>query len=163
MSFISRLGFALIALGIIIEAVAAFPASAAPTATPKGIVVVARLQPTAVLIWDASATVGDLVVAQQTGDAGMRALEADSVDVLASRAPALHAARIEIHAQYAATGIVGAAYNASTFANATPLVRVSADRSAIIAHAAAWARDLRQGRAPAGLTIEVTGSFPQSQ
>jgi hypothetical protein len=68
---------------------------------------------------------------------------------------------MEVHVQYVATGVVGAAYNAATFANATPLMIVAADRSAIVAHAGAWERDVASGRTPGELSVRVTGAFPQ--
>ncbi len=119
--------------------------------------------PNALLIWDASPAVGDLVIARQTGDAGMRALEADAVAILAAHAAASRAKHLDVRVQYAATGIVGAAYNATTFANATPLVIVGADRSLLLAHAEAWQRSLADGNVPAGLSVHVTGTFPAPQ
>jgi hypothetical protein len=144
-------------------AVALLGASGVTAEQPRGTVVVARSAPTALFIWDATPAVGDLVVAQQTGDAGMRALEADAVAILAARAPASHARRLEVRVQYDATGIVGAAYNAATFADATPLVVVASDRSAIIAHADAWQRDLASGRMPRALSLRVLSAFPQAR
>ncbi len=130
---------------------------------PKGNVIVARSAPTALLIWDASAAVGDLVIAQQTGDAGMRALESDAVALMAARAPRLRANTIELHVQYAASGIVGAAYQASTFANATPLMILSAPRALVAKKAQGWMADIDAQRKPAGLDVRMTGSFPHAE
>jgi hypothetical protein len=38
---------------------------------------------------------------------------------------------------------------------------VAADRSAIVAHAGAWERDVASGRTPGELSVRVTGAFPQ--
>jgi len=53
---------------------------------PKGTVVVVRSAPNALLIWDASAAVGDLMIARRTGDDGMRELERDGIAIMAARA-----------------------------------------------------------------------------
>jgi hypothetical protein len=137
---------------------------AAPAADqPPGIVIVARRAPTALLIWDASTAVGNLVIARRSGDDGMRALEADAVAIMAAHVPALRAQRIEVRVQYAATGVVGAAYQASTFANATQLATVAAERSLVSSRAVAWQRDLASGRTPHDLSVHVIGAFPQAQ
>jgi hypothetical protein len=162
MSFMSRIRFALIACSVIIAPVVS-PVHAAAEGAPKGVVVVARRTPSALLIWDASAAVGDLMVARQSGEDGMRALEADAVDVLAQHASSLAAARIAVRVQYVATGVVGAAYNAETFAQATTLMTVSADRTAVLNHASTWRTAVLAGHPPAGLTIERTGVFPTPQ
>jgi hypothetical protein len=130
---------------------------------PKGTVVVVRSAPNALLIWDASAAVGDLMIARRTGDDGMRALESDGVAILAARAARMTAGRFELRIQYAATGIVGAAYQASTFANATQLLVLTAARPAIGARSRAWLADIAAHRAPNGLGVRVVGQFPQSQ
>jgi hypothetical protein len=154
-----RFGCARIVLAIIIGAAAFLPAPSRAD-LPKGAIVLAHTAPTAVLIWDASARVGDLVIAQTTGPAGLRALELDGIDILVNRAPQLHASRVELRVQYAATGVVGAAYGASTFANATPLLVMSADRAAIPRSASHWKQAIAADRAPRDLTIRVVGAFP---
>jgi hypothetical protein len=136
------------------------PLPASALDLPKGTVVVARSQPSALLIWDASPAVGDLVIAQTTGEAGMRALEVDALTILAAHAAGSPARHLDLRAQYAATGIVGAAYQASTFAQATPLVVVGADRTALLANASRWQRMVASGRMPNGLSIHVLGRFP---
>jgi hypothetical protein len=93
MSFMTRGNCAHIGLGVIFGAIALLRVPAVAADLPGGTVVVARSAPTAVFIWDASPAVGDLVVAQQTGDAGMRALEADALAIMAARAPASRARR----------------------------------------------------------------------
>jgi hypothetical protein len=163
MSFMRRSACSRILLAIIIGAIATSPLAAATLEQPKGIVVVARSMPNALLIWDASSAVGDLVVARQTGDAGMHALEADAIAILASHASTSRAKHLEVRVQYAATGIVGAAYNATTFANATPLVIVGADREPLLARAEAWQRMLASGTVPGAVSVRVVGVFPTPQ
>jgi hypothetical protein len=80
-----------------------------------------------------------------------------------AHAAALPAKRITLRAQYAPTGVVGAAYNASTFANATPLFTIAADRALISSHAARWKDDLAHGRTPHDVTLHPLGTFPQPQ
>jgi hypothetical protein len=130
---------------------------------PPGIVVVARSTPVALLIWDASSAVGDLVVARRTGEEGMRALESDGVSILAARAQQLHAQNVELHIQYAATGVAGAAYQASTFADATQLLVLTAPRALIATRARIWRDAIAAHRTPDGLGVRVVGAFPQAQ
>lgn len=132
-------------------------------AEPPGTIVVARSAPAALLIWDASSAVGDLVVARRTGDDGMRALEGDGIEILAARAPRLHAKSIELRIQYSATGVVGAPYQASTFANATQLLVLTAPSALVAARARAWQAAIAAHRAPDGLGVRVVGAFPQAQ
>jgi len=137
--------------------------AASADATPPGTIVVARSAPDALLIWDASTAVGTLVVARRMGDDGMRALEGDGVAILASRAPRLHAQNVELHVQYSATGVTGAPYQASTFANATQLLVLTAPRALIATRARAWQAAIADHRAPVGLNIRIVGAFPQAQ
>jgi hypothetical protein len=130
---------------------------------PPGTIVVARSAPAALLVWDASAAVGDLVVARRSGDDGMRALESDGVTIMAARAPRLRAKSVELRIQYSATGVAGAAYQASTFANATQLLVLTAPRALIAARAHAWQAAIASHRAPDGLGVRVVGAFPQPQ
>jgi hypothetical protein len=82
---------------------------------------------------------------------------------MVARAPRSRARRIEVRVQFVATGVAGAAYDAATFADATPLLIVAADRSAIVAHAQAWQRELANDRTPSALSVRVTGTFPKSR
>jgi hypothetical protein len=165
MLIMSRLLSAPFPLVAIILALAFFGSGVAPadTETSKGAVVVARSAPTMLLIWDASPAVGDLVIAQRTGDQGMRALEGDAIAILGRRAVRSHAARIELHVQYVSGGVVGAAYQASTFANATPLMIISAARPAAATRYREWIGDVVAGRKPPGLDVRITGTFPKSE
>ncbi len=124
---------------------------------------VARTAPTALLIWDASPAVGDLVVAQHLGDDGMRALESDAITILGTRAARSQATRIELRVQYAPGGVVGAAYNAATFANESPLMTLSAPRALAASRYKTWVGDVGAGRKPAGLSVTITGAFPKSE
>ncbi len=145
----------------IIIAVAVLHGSIAVAAdAPAGLVVVARRSPTALLIWDASQAVGTLVVARTSPDASRRSLEADGIRILADRAPRFHTRQIDLRVQYAPVGVEGVAYQASTFANATPVLVLHADRSALISHADAWIADVGAGRQPRGLTVDTVGALP---
>ncbi len=130
---------------------------------PSGNIVVVKSAPNALLIWDASSAVGDLMIARRTGDDGMRALESDGVAILAARAARMHARQMELRIQFAATGVVGAPYQASTFANATQLLVLAAPRATIAARSRAWIADIAAHRTPDGLSVRAVGSFPQSQ
>jgi len=164
MSFMWRWSFARFFVVTIVGAIAVFPTHACAAEQPPGtVVVVARSVPTALLIWDASTAVGDLVIARETGENGMRELEADAVGILAVYAPALRARRLEIRVQYLAAGIVSAAYQATTFADATPLVILDADRATLLAHAAAWRREVANGHPPSGLSLRLVNPFPSPQ
>jgi hypothetical protein len=162
MSFMTRIRCALIACSVII-APAALGMPAMSATAPKGTVVVARVAPTGLLIWDASPAVGDLMIARQTGEPGMRMLAADALDVLVAHAPSMTANSIAVRVQYVPTGVVGAAYNAQTFAAATPLMIVTAGRTALLKHASAWRTAVLAGQTPAGVSIERTGAFPTPQ
>jgi len=164
MSLIAPSPFARFIAFAIVGALAVF-ASARANATdlPKGAVVVARSAPTALLIWDASSAVADLVVARNASDASTRSLEVDAIRILVARAPQLRARRVELRVQYAPIGVEGVAYQASTFANATPLLLLAADRAMIAPRHDAWIADIRGGRAPSGLSVQSIGAFPQTQ
>jgi hypothetical protein len=147
----------------IMVAFAFFAPAVRAAGLPKGNVIVARSMPSALLIWDASAAVADLVIAQNSGDDGMRALESDAIAIMAARAPRLHAERIELRVQYAAGGIVGAAYQAGTFANQTPLLILKTKRLLALSRATQWLGDVAAQRRPAGLEVRTTGQFPHQQ
>lgn len=147
----------------IILALAFSTFGAARADMPQGTVVVVRTAPVAMLVWDASPAVGALVVARSTGDDGMRALESDGVSILAARAGRLRANRVELRIQYSGTGVVGAAYQASTFANATQLLVLAAPRALIAARSRNWLAAIAAHRAPAGLDVHAVGAFPQAQ
>jgi len=163
MSCTSRSFFLFVGVGVLVGAFALSAAVATDAGLPKGTVIVARSAPTNVLIWDASPAVGDLVVARQTGAIAMHSLTVDALAIMVARAAQTRAQRIEVRVQFVATGVAGAPYDAATFADATPLLIVSAERSAIIAHARAWQRELARDRTPNGLLVHVTGTFPQSR
>jgi hypothetical protein len=163
MSIIAPWGYAPFRALAIMLAVASGSASAHAAENPKGIVVLAHSAPTALLIWDASPVVGDLVIARRLGDAGIQALEIDAIHILAARAPGLHAKRVEVRVQYAPTGVVGAAYQASTFANETPILSLAADRALVAAEHQAWIAAVASQRRPQGLTVTMLGAFPSPQ
>ena len=139
------------------------PAGGVFAETSSGTVVVAKTAPDALFMWDASPVVADLVIAQKAPDAGMRDLEIAAIKILAARAPNMRANQLEIRAGYAATGVVGAAYQAATFANASPLFTIRAKRTDVLAHAKQWESDLAAGRAPKAASIVETGKFPHAQ
>jgi hypothetical protein len=163
LSFMSRWPSAPFRVTAIVVALAVSTFGVARADAPPGTVVVARSAPDALLIWDASLAVGDLIVARRTGDDGLRALESDGVSILAARAQRLHAKSIELRIQYAATGVVGAAYQASTFANATQLLVRTAPRALIGTRAREWQAAIAAHHAPQGLGVRVVGAFPQAQ
>lgn len=163
LGFMSRWLYAQFGAGAIVFAFAFCTFGVARADSPPGIVVVARSAPAALLIWDASTAVGDLVVARRSGDDGMRALESEGVSILAARAQRMHAKSIELRIQYSATGVAGAAYQASTFADATQLLVLSAPSAAILARARVWQAAIAAHQAPAGLDVRVVGVFPQAQ
>jgi len=148
----------------IVGALAVFATARSGAAdVPKGAVIVARSAPTALLIWDASSAVADLVVARNASDASTRTLEVEAIQILVARAPQLRARRVELRVQYAPIGVEGVAYQASTFANATPLLLLSTDRAMIATRHDAWIADIRDGRSPSGLSVKSLGAFPQTQ
>ncbi len=90
----------------------------------------------------------------------MSELEIDAID-LSRRARRAARKTVELRVQYVATGVVGAAYNASTFANATPLLVLGADRSRFSPRCGMDPRC--RGASPArGVSVNVLGAFPKA-
>lgn len=137
------------------------PAFAADT--PKGSVLVARTEPDAILIWDATPAVVDLVSAKRGQDAALRTLESDAVAILAERAPQLKASKVSIRIVYQKIGAVNPAYGNATLASVERLATVSAKRDDIVKHAKDYETALTAGNVPSDVTVNVTGKLPPMQ
>jgi hypothetical protein len=130
---------------------------------PKGTVIMAKAAPKALLIWNASPAVADLVTGNQLGDDGLRELESDGVGILANRASSLKATRMELRIIYEQSGAVSPVYGTATFAGYEHVLTLVAARADIERNAEEWMKEISGGTAPRGLDIVVTGKLPPPQ
>ncbi len=149
-----------LSLALLAAAAACTLPAAAADALPKGTVIVAKTAPEALLVWDASPAVADLVQAKTAEPDGLHALESDALQILAARAASLRAKRVQLRVVYTRSGAVSAVYNAATFAGVERVMVLSAARDDIASHAAAWQAAARTGAATPGLTVTVSGKLP---
>jgi hypothetical protein len=133
----------------------------AAAADPQGTVVVARAEGDALVLWDASPVVADIVTNKEPRDEAMRKLEAQSIDVLASKAAVLKQTQtIAVRVIYAKTGAVSPVYHAATFASIEKVFTVTAATPKIASESAAWAKQLGAGKIPNDLSVTITGELP---
>lgn len=127
---------------------------------PKGNVVIAKTHPDAVLIWDATPRVLDLVNTKTLGDAGVRALELDALHVLEARAKTLSAPSVQLRIVYTRTGEMNPLYGTPSFAGVERVAVLAAKRNDILRDGTSWESSLKTGSVPKGLDVTVTGKLP---
>ena len=134
----------------------------AQTTTPKGSIVLAKTSPSALLIWDASPVVADLVADKTPDSQALRLLTADAIELLHERAASLTAKTVELRVVYTRSGAISPAYGAPTFAGVERVMVIDASRADALARADQWKKAARDGAPTPGLTVKITGSMPPS-
>jgi len=126
-----------------------------------GPIVLARSGATAIYLWDASPYVASLLKEGVTSDAGMRALEATAVSILADKASTNADARtLSIRVVYQKTGAVSPAYGTATFNGIEKVMTVSLMRDDAVRSGKQFASDVAAGNVPSQVHIDVTGVLP---
>lgn len=136
------------------------PSAARADTLPKGTVVLAKTSPDALLIWDASPELADMIAAKQPDDQILKTLEADALTILAERAKSLSSGNIALRVVYQRSGAVSPAYGAPTFAGVERLFIMEAKRTDVAPQESAWRSALQSGSTAHGLTVTMTGKLP---
>ena len=128
-----------------------------------GPVIVARsTSGEAMLLWDATSYVSQLVSEKLTGESGMRALEATAIHALNEKAKVLSSSRLSLKVTYSKTGSVSPVYGSATFEGVESVLSITVARAALTEHADTWVSEAAHGDAisPSGLAIAVLGKLP---
>ena len=129
--------------------------------TLPGFQVVAKTTGAAVVIWDASPLVAQIVQAKTPDDKASLQIELLATKLLVSKAKTLPKANtLTVNVIYLRTGDVSPVYKAATLSGAEHLLNVTASRADAIKNAAEWAKSVDGGALPHGVTATVTGKYP---
>jgi len=124
-------------------------------------VVIANAGPSAVLIWNASPIVAQIVTDGASDQVANDRLERAALRAIASDVALLpHAKTISVRILYDKTGDVSPVYGGPTFAGVERYATLTCDAAHARANAAQW-KGLRETDAlPAWLTLTVVGTLP---
>jgi hypothetical protein len=128
-----------------------------------GPVILARTGVQSTYLWDATPYVTQLVVDNDLGDTGLRALLGTAMSVLQQKAPLSHAKTLILRVVYTRSGAVSPVYGTLTFDGVEKVTTLTASRDAILKIGAPWAQDLANGTTPHDLKVEITGKLPPPQ
>jgi len=137
-------------------------AKAADVRPIAGPVILARSEPTATYLWDATSYIAQLADDHVMGDDALRAAEATATAALAARASDVTSKDMSISVIYKRSGL-GPAYGNATFADQQRLFELHVDRAFVGKGGAALARSVADGKQPPQIKITVTGTLPGAQ
>lgn len=113
----------------------------------------------ALVLWDATQPVTEIVLQKKPRVQALRALEAQAVGIGESKVAA-GARTIAVRVIYARTGAVSPVYNAATFASVEKLATITMPAKPLKTLSRKWAQMFKDGKTPAGVTLRVTGALP---
>ena len=155
MNFRSSLGM------IVVGTLLAIGGGPAAASEPAGTIVVAKPDGDALILWDVTTLVAEIVSEKTPRDEALRDLESQAVGVMSSRVTALKSAQtISVRVIYLRTGDINPAYRAATLAGVEKVVTIKAPVSKVNAQSAVWAKELKDGKVPSDITVSVTGKLP---
>jgi hypothetical protein len=154
-------------LALKLVALAAFTgtASAADAADVRpiaGPVILAKSEPTAAYIWDATSYIAQLSDDHVMGEGALRAAEATAISALAMRANDVTAKDMSISVIYKRSGL-GPAYGSATFADQQRLFELHVDRAVVEKGGSGLARSVADGKQPPQIKLTITGALPEAQ
>ena len=126
-----------------------------------GTVVVAKASGAAIVIWDATPFVAQLVSQKNSGDEGLKVMKSRALVILINKARNLNNAQsITINATYTKSGEVSPVYGSATFAGVERVFSIMASREDLLrlsreSHAASEA-------VPSNFKLIVSGRLPPS-
>lgn len=128
---------------------------------PRGTVVVTRSQPDALLLWDASPAVADLIAAKTASVQSLSTLESEAMQIAAQRAPQLsHAGNVTVEVFFAQTKYISPAFPDAVYAGTVRLFSISCPVAEAAQNGARYADELAHGIVPSGVNIVVSGKLP---
>jgi len=128
----------------------------------SGPVILAKSEPTAAYIWDATSYIAQLSDNHVMGADALRAAEATAISALAARASDVTAKDMSISVIYKRSGL-GPAYGSATFADQQRLFELYVDRAVAEKGGSGLARSVADGKQPPQIKITVTGALPAAQ
>jgi hypothetical protein len=151
-------------LGIPLATLAAFIgaaslANAADVRPIAGPVILAKSEPMATYLWDATSYISQLADDHVMGDDALRAAEATATAALAARASDVTSKDMSISVIYKRSGL-GPAYGSATFADQQRLFELHVDRAFVAKGGAALAQRVADGKVPPQIHVSVTGILP---
>lgn len=127
---------------------------------PIGTVVVAKVTGSAVIIWDATPFVAQIVSQKKSNDDGLRATELQALKILLDKAAVLEQAQsVTVDVTYTKSGAVSPAYGSATFAGVEHVFSLTAPRSSLVSNR----KNLEAGgKLPADFKLTISGKLPPS-
>jgi hypothetical protein len=127
-----------------------------------GPVVLTRVHGEPTAIWDSTSDLAAIVATKPSAEDVLRRLEADALTVLVHKAKSLKGDEKALTVQviYQRSGAVSPTYQTATFLGVEHLFTLKAVVAEAETNAAAWSAQLKAGKIPAGVTINVTGKLP---
>ncbi len=142
-------------------AVSAFAQGRAQDVTPRGTVVVTRTQPDALLLWDASPVVADLIAAKTASPQSMATLESAAMRIAAQHASQLsHAGNVPVEVLYARTRYISPAFPNAVYAGTIRLLSITCSVAEAAQNGEHYADELGNGTVPSAVDIVVSGKLP---
>jgi len=140
----------------------ALTAGLAAAADSLGPAVLTRAHGEPTAIWDSTSDLTAIVNTKPSAEEALRRLEADALTVLVQKAKALKPDEkaLTVQAIYQRSGAVSPAYQTATFMGVEHLFTLKASVADAEANAAAWTAQIKAGKVPSGVTINVTGKLP---
>ena len=130
-------------------------------AETPGTIIVARTGSDALLLWDATPLVADIVSEKRSRVSALRDLEAQAMQILSARAATMaDAKRLTIRVLYQKTGAVSPVYGTPTLEGVERVFELTAEKDRARKNGTAYSRALSQGRVPPGLHLLQTGDLP---
>jgi len=124
-------------------------------------VIVAKASGDAVLIWDASSTITEILRRKVPPALAMRSIEAQAADLLALRGPALKSAKsISLRVVYPRKPEFNPQYGNEVAATVERLMTLKASPATLVHDGKTWSAMIQKGGSPRGLDIMVTGTLP---
>ncbi|MDQ2664266.1 MAG: hypothetical protein M3Y18_09610 [Candidatus Eremiobacteraeota bacterium] len=126
---------------------------------PQGNVAVSRSRGDAMVIWDATGELSDLVAAKASKNDVLERIESDAALIFAAKAPRLRktAKTLSVVVLYTKTGAVSPTYHVATFEGVERLLVLKARATA---NARDWAGKFSRGTVPSGASVTLTGQLP---
>jgi len=127
---------------------------------PQGAIVLAKASGKAVILWQATPEVAQLVAQKTASGTAMLKLELDAIRVIQTQLHNLaRPSSVTVNVLYARTGDVSPVYKVATFGGFEKLLTVTVSAGALKS-TKGWNDRLQRGHLPAGTTVHVTGKLP---
>jgi hypothetical protein len=147
--------------GVITAMIALTVLMAQPAVADEGTVVVARGGSNALVLWDATPVVIQIVSDKTDRTAAMRSLEAQGLSILLQKRSAYSNAKsVTLRIIYKKTGAVSAAYGMASFDGIERLAEITAT-TAVLKRDSNLSSEISSGKVPEGVIVKISGAYPR--